>query len=70
MFNILMPSWNVWSGRALTPKFDFRDDPSIALEVRPGLLLQMCTKPFRKGAEIFSIHGGERKFYHAKSAYC
>ncbi|KAL7043659.1 hypothetical protein ACKWTF_001614 [Chironomus riparius] len=27
MFNILMP-WNVRSGRALSSKFDFRDDPS------------------------------------------
>ena len=31
MFNILMPSW---SGKALSSKFDFRDDPSAISKVR------------------------------------
>lgn len=33
MFSILMPSWNVWSGKALSSKFDFRDDPSAITKV-------------------------------------
>lgn len=34
MFSIFMPSWNVWSGKALSPtKFDFRDDPSVIVKV-------------------------------------
>ena len=33
IFNILMP-WNIWTGKALSSKFNFRDDPSMISKVK------------------------------------
>lgn len=69
-----MPSWNVWSGKALSSKFDFRDDPSVASKVRYSegfyesiffVSVCVCVWQFQKVAKIFFallfLRGSERK---------
>lgn len=44
MFNILMP-WNMWTGKALSPKFSFRDDPpSISKVSNTNVSTMECQK--------------------------
>lgn len=45
IFNVLLP-WNVWTGKALSSKFDFRDDPptKVGFGFRsPGGVIAMPT---------------------------